>query len=43
VLSAANELIHPDRALILAVGDASQIHEEVAAAGFGPLEVVQPS
>jgi predicted Zn-dependent peptidase len=41
VLSAANELIHPDQALILAVGDASLIREEVAAAGFGELEVVQ--
>jgi zinc protease len=42
VLTAANELIHPDRALILAVGDASQIHDDVATADFGPLEVVQP-
>jgi zinc protease len=42
VLSAANELIHPDRALILAVGDASLMRDQVAAAGFGALEVVQP-
>jgi predicted Zn-dependent peptidase len=42
VLSAAHELIHPDQLLILAVGDASLIRDQVAAAGFGPLEVVQP-
>jgi predicted Zn-dependent peptidase len=42
VLSAASELIHPDRALILAVGDASLMRDQVAAAQFGPLEVVQP-
>jgi predicted Zn-dependent peptidase len=42
VLSTARELIHPDQLLILAVGDASQIRDEVAAADLGPLEVVQP-
>jgi zinc protease len=43
VLAAARELIDPDQLLILAVGDAAQIRDEVAAAEFGPLEVVQPT
>jgi zinc protease len=42
VLSTARELIRPEELLILVVGDAAQISDEVAAAGFGPLEVVQP-
>ena len=40
VHSAAVELIRPDDLLILAVGDASVIRESVAAADFGPLEVI---
>jgi zinc protease len=41
ILSTARELIDPDDLLILAVGDASKIRDEVAAAGFGPVVVVQ--
>jgi zinc protease len=41
VLAAARELIRPDELLILAVGDASQMRDAVAAAELGPLEVVQ--
>jgi zinc protease len=41
VLSAARELIRPDELLVLAVGDASQMRDAVAAADLGPLEVVQ--
>ena len=37
---AAAELIRPDELLVLAVGDASLIRDEVAALGIGPLEVV---
>ncbi len=38
--AAAVELIRPDELLILAVGDASLIRDEVAALGIGPVEVV---
>lgn len=36
----ARELIHPDEALILIVGDASKIRDELAAADLGPVEVI---
>jgi predicted Zn-dependent peptidase len=42
VLVTARDLIRPDELLILAVGDASLIADEVRQAGFGPTEVVQP-
>jgi predicted Zn-dependent peptidase len=35
---AAMELLRPDDYLILAVGDAARVGEELAAANFGPLE-----
>jgi predicted Zn-dependent peptidase len=34
----ATELLRPDDYLILAVGDASRIGDELSAANFGPLE-----
>jgi zinc protease len=37
---AANELIRPDELLILAVGDAAAVRDDVAALGIGPVEVV---
>jgi zinc protease len=42
VLSAARELLQPDRLLILATGDAERVHDEIERAAFGPLEV-QPA
>ncbi len=38
VLEAARELIRPDEALILVTGDASRLHDDLDAAGFGPVE-----
>ena len=38
VLEAARELIRPDELLILVVGDAARIGDELADAGFGPVE-----
>jgi zinc protease len=34
----ARELVRPDEALILVVGDAARVGEELAAAGLGPME-----
>lgn len=42
VLAAARDLVRPDDLLLLAVGDAARIAEEVTAAGFGEVEVVSP-
>lgn len=42
VLAAARDLIDPDRLLILVVGDASRIHEEIEATDIAPVEVVTP-
>lgn len=39
--AAAQQLIDPDRLLILAVGDASRIATELGAAGYGSVEVVR--
>ena len=41
VLAAARDLLHPDRLLMLTVGDAARVREEVEAAAFGPIEVVR--
>jgi zinc protease len=38
VLEAARELIRPDELLIMVVGDAARIGDELSAAGFGPVE-----
>ena len=38
VVEAARELIRPEELLIMVVGDASRIGDELAAAGFGPVE-----
>ncbi len=38
VLETARELIRPDELLILVVGDAARIGDELAEAGFGPVE-----
>lgn len=35
----ARELVRPDEALILVVGDAAKVRDELAGAGLGPLEV----
>jgi zinc protease len=35
----ARELVRPDDALILVVGDAAKVRDELADAGLGPLEV----
>jgi zinc protease len=43
VHAAAQSLIRPDQLLILAVGDAERVRDELEAAAFGPLEVVEPS
>ena len=40
VLSAAAELIHPDRLLHLVVGDEAQVRGPLEAADLGPVEVV---
>jgi predicted Zn-dependent peptidase len=40
VHAAARDLVRPDELLIMAVGDAARVRDEVAAGGFGPLEVV---
>ena len=37
---AANDLIVPDELLILIVGDAARIRDELAALDLGPLQVV---
>ncbi|HEY7331812.1 MAG TPA: pitrilysin family protein [Candidatus Limnocylindria bacterium] len=42
VLAAARDLVRPDDLLMLVVGDATRIREEVAAGGFGGVEVVSP-
>ncbi len=42
VLEAARELIRPDELLIMVVGDAARIGDELAAAGFGPVEIASP-
>jgi predicted Zn-dependent peptidase len=42
VLAAGRDLLDPERFLIMAIGDAQRIREEVAARDFGPLEVVAP-
>jgi zinc protease len=39
VHAVARELIRPEEALILVVGDASKIRDDLAGAGLGPLEV----
>lgn len=41
VLAAARAHIEPERASIAVVGDAARFREELDAAGYGPLEVVQ--
>jgi hypothetical protein len=38
VLETARELIRPDELLILVVGDAARLGDELAEAGFGPVE-----
>ncbi len=38
--AAANDLIRPADLLVLAVGDAERIREDVAAGNFGPVEVI---
>lgn len=38
VVEAARELIRPEELLIMVVGDASRIGDELSAAGFGPVE-----
>ena len=43
VQGVARELIRPDEALILVVGDASQVADELRAAELGPVEVVASS
>ena len=43
VQAVARELIRPDDALILVVGDASKVAEELRAADLGPVEVVPGS
>ncbi len=40
VHAAANDLIRPEDLLVLAVGDAERVREEVAAGNFGPVEVI---
>ncbi|MGH2456226.1 MAG: M16 family metallopeptidase [Candidatus Limnocylindria bacterium] len=40
VLAAARDLIRPDELLILAVGDAPRVADEISAAELGPVEVV---
>jgi zinc protease len=40
VLAAARDLVRPDEMLMLVVGDAARVREEVEAGGFGPVEVV---
>ncbi|HEX6129999.1 MAG TPA: pitrilysin family protein [Candidatus Limnocylindria bacterium] len=42
VLAAARDLVRPDELLMLTVGDASRIRDEVEAGGFGAVEVVKP-
>jgi predicted Zn-dependent peptidase len=42
VLATARELVRPEELLMLTVGDAAKIRDEVEAAGFGPVEVVTP-
>jgi predicted Zn-dependent peptidase len=42
VLTSARDLVRPDEFLILAVGDAEKVADEVREAGFGATEVVQP-
>jgi predicted Zn-dependent peptidase len=42
VLAAARDLVRPDDLLLLAVGDAARIRDEITAAGFGEVEVVSP-
>ncbi|HET6380464.1 MAG TPA: pitrilysin family protein [candidate division Zixibacteria bacterium] len=42
VLATARALIRPDELVILAVGDAARIADELREARFGPTEVVQP-
>jgi zinc protease len=39
VLSAARDLLDPDRWLMLVVGDAEQVRAEIEATGLGPLEI----
>jgi zinc protease len=41
VHDAARSLIHPDRLVIMAIGDAARISDAVEAAGFGPVEVTR--
>ncbi|HET7581585.1 MAG TPA: pitrilysin family protein [Candidatus Limnocylindria bacterium] len=39
VLAAARELLDPDRYLMLVVGDADKVRDELTATGLGPLEI----
>lgn len=39
ILAVARELVRPDDALILVVGDAARVRDELGRAGLGPLEV----
>ena len=39
VHAVARELVRPDEAVILVVGDAAKVRDDLDAAGFGPLEV----
>lgn len=41
VLAAARDLVRPDEMLLLTVGDAARIRDEVEAANFGSIEVVE--
>lgn len=42
VVTVARELVRPDDALVLVVGDAARVRDELAAAQLGSLEVVSP-
>jgi F420-dependent methylenetetrahydromethanopterin dehydrogenase len=39
VLAAARELLDPDRYLMLVVGDADKVRDELTATGLGPVEI----
>lgn len=42
VVTVARELVRPDDALVLLVGDAARLRDELAAVDLGPLEVIAP-